>query len=94
MKLVTAIIGFTGTLVSAIITIICYYVFSPLFNVVLPSMLPAEYSEYYTPALEANFNFIWGSAWIWVIFWILLSAIIIWFGQMFLKEQLRQEVYR
>jgi hypothetical protein len=87
MKVLT---GFFYSLASAVITLCLYFCLSPIFSQ-LHILLPTSHNTFFTPALESTYSFVLNSGWVWLILWILISAIMIWFAQIFKREQLREE---
>jgi hypothetical protein len=84
------LVGFFYSLVSAVITIILYFCLSPIFYS-LHFLLPTGPNMFYTPSFASTVSFVLNSGWVWLILWVLISAVITWFTQIFRREQTREE---
>lgn len=93
MNIRRALFGFFYTLVSSAVTIMFYLAFSPLFSVFLPALKPTHEIIFFSPLLSSLMDYLFLSGWIWILFWGALEAIMLWIGQIFLKEQTREEYY-
>lgn len=81
--------GFILMLITAVIEIILYFVFSPMFDVLrtLRMALVSSDNLYFTPALQSMINFIWDSGWVWFVVFIVIYTTLVVFVQLFLREQ-------
>lgn len=93
MNIQRTLFGFFYTLVSGAATILLYLAFSPVFSVILPALRPSSDIIFFSPFLQNLMDYIFVDGWVYVLFWIVLDAILLWFGQIFRKEQQREEYY-
>lgn len=87
--MIRIVYGFILMLITAVIEIILYFVFSPMFDVLrtMRTALVSSDNMYFTPGLQSMINFIWDSGWVWFVVFIVIYMVILVFVQLFLKEQ-------
>ncbi|MCL2862800.1 MAG: hypothetical protein FWE54_01695 [Methanimicrococcus sp.] len=81
--------GFILMLLSAVITIIFYFAFSPVFEVlrVMRESLLLSDNIFFTAGLQKTITFLWDSGWVWFVSFLIIYAVLAVFVQLFLREE-------